>query len=53
MKAVIQRVSSASVEVDGEVVGSIEKGILVLVAFSATDTKADIDRLVSRLIKLR
>lgn len=53
MKVVIQRVSSASVEVGDEVVGSIEKGILVLVAFSAADTKVDIDRLVSRLLKLR
>lgn len=53
MKVVVQRVSSASVEVGGEVVGSIEMGILVLVAFSAADRMIDIDRMVSRLLKLR
>lgn len=53
MKAVIQRVTRASVTVDGSVVGNIEKGYLVLFGVGHTDTKADCDRLAQKLIKLR
>lgn len=41
MRAVLQRVLSASVTVDGEVVGSVDGGLLVLLGVTHTDTKAD------------
>ena len=41
MRAVLQRVLSASVTVDGEVVGSIDGGLLVLLGVTHTDTEAD------------
>jgi D-tyrosyl-tRNA(Tyr) deacylase len=42
MKVVLQRVSEASVTVDGEVVGEIKKGLLVLVGIEDLDTTEDI-----------
>lgn len=39
MKAVVQRVSSASVKVDGRITGSVEQGLLVLLGIAPTDTK--------------
>lgn len=53
MKAVIQRVTRASVTVDGETVGKIGKGYLVLFGVGDGDTQADCDRLAAKLIKLR
>ena len=53
MRFVIQRVSSASVTVEGEVVGSVEQGFLVLVGIRDDDTREIADRLVSKLCKLR
>ncbi len=53
MKAVIQRVTRASVTVDGDIVGKIGKGYLVLFGVGDGDTKADCDRLAAKLIKLR
>ncbi len=53
MKAVIQRVLSASVEVDGEITGAIDEGLLVLVGFGHDDTEADIDPFLRRLLKMR
>lgn len=53
MKAVIQRVSSASVTVDGEVCGSINKGILVLLGVCDEDTDSDIKWLADKIIGLR
>lgn len=53
MKAVVQRVTRASVTVDGEIVGKIGKGYLVLFGVGEGDTKADCDRMASKLIKLR
>jgi D-tyrosyl-tRNA(Tyr) deacylase len=53
MKAVIQRVLSASVEVDGETVGSIGRGLLVFVGFGHDDTRADIDPFLDRILRLR
>lgn len=53
MRAVIQRVNSASVEVDGKVVGEINKGFLVLLGVGDDDTESDIDYLVEKTINLR
>lgn len=49
----MQRVLSASVQVDGETVGSIERGLLVFVGFGHDDTEAGIDPFLDRLLKLR
>ena len=53
MKFVIQRVSEASVAVDGNVIGSIEKGYLVLIGVSDRDTEATADKLVRKMTGLR
>jgi D-tyrosyl-tRNA(Tyr) deacylase len=53
MRAILQRVSSASVSVDGEVVGEIETGLLVLVGTEETDTDDDLDWLAGKLVNLR
>jgi len=53
MKFVIQRVTRASVTVDNEVIGKIDKGYMVLIGVSGTDTKAVADKLVDKMIKLR
>lgn len=53
MKFVIQRVSEASVCVDGEVVGQIEKGFLVLIGVGAQDTKEIADKYVKKMLGLR
>jgi D-tyrosyl-tRNA(Tyr) deacylase len=53
MKAVIQRVKSAHVSVDGRTVGEIGKGLLVLVGIGALDTVRDIDWMAEKLLNLR
>lgn len=53
MRLVIQRVSHASVTVEGEQTGSIEKGFLVLIGISRTDTKDVADKLIKKLVGLR
>ena len=53
MKIVLQRVSEASVTVDGEVVGQIGKGFLVLLGVQATDTEETADRMVDKMCRLR
>jgi D-tyrosyl-tRNA(Tyr) deacylase len=53
MKLVVQRVTSASVEVDNEVVGKIEDGLMVLVGFGQIDTTREADYLARKLAKLR
>ena len=53
MRFVIQRVKNASVEVDNEVVGAIDKGFLVLIGVTHDDTKEIADKLVKKLIGLR
>ncbi|WP_264535259.1 D-aminoacyl-tRNA deacylase [Flavobacterium sp. N1736] len=53
MKIVLQRVSSASVTVDGNKTADIQKGLLVLVGIEDLDTKEDIDWLVGKIIKMR
>jgi D-aminoacyl-tRNA deacylase len=53
MRAVVQRVSNASVKVNGEVTGRIEKGLLVLVGFEDADNADDISWLCNKIINLR
>ncbi len=53
MRAVVQRVSSASVTVDGKVTGQIGFGMLVLLGVTHTDTEAHADRLAEKLANLR
>lgn len=53
MKIVIQRVSEASVKVDGNIVGEIEKGLMLLVGIDENDEKADADWLVQKILNLR
>ena len=53
MRAVIQRVLESEVIVNGEVVGKIDKGILALVAFSASDDDKTIDYMLSKITGLR
>jgi D-aminoacyl-tRNA deacylase len=53
MRAVIQRVSQASVNVDGETVGAIERGFLVLVGVTHADTQAEADWLARKIAGLR
>lgn len=53
MRAVVQRVTSASVEVGGEIVGSIGPGLCVLVGVTHDDGETSADRLASRLWNLR
>lgn len=53
MKAVIQRAKNAKVEVDEEIVGEIEQGVVVLLGVTHEDTEADIKYLVNKIINLR
>lgn len=53
MKVVIQRVSEASVTVDGQKTADIQKGLLVLVGIEDADTQEDIDWLAGKIIKMR
>ena len=53
MRLVVQRVKRASVEVDGNIVGEIKQGFLVLLGVGPDDTKEVADFLVKKLIKLR
>lgn len=53
MKTVIQRVSEANVVVDGEIVGKITKGLMLLVGIDENDEKTDADWLVQKILNLR
>lgn len=53
MKFVIQRVTHASVSVDGNVVGKIGKGFLVFIGIGKNDTKETADRLIKKMCGLR
>ncbi len=53
MRALVQRVSEASVTVDGTRIGQIESGILVLVCAMQGDTEAEADYLLRKISKLR
>lgn len=53
MRCIIQRVLEASVKVDGEIIGSIQQGLLVLVGFEDADTDEDLIWMVSKISGLR
>jgi len=53
MKAVIQRVSEASVKVDGKIVGEIVKGLMLLIGIDEQDEKTDADWLIQKILNLR
>src|SRR5208282_4931660 len=53
MRAVVQRVSRAQVAVDGEIVGEVGRGLLVLLGVTHADTEADADYLADKIAGLR
>jgi D-tyrosyl-tRNA(Tyr) deacylase len=53
MRVVLQRVSSASVTIDGRIAGRIERGLLVLLGIETTDTEADGQWLAEKVAKVR
>ena len=53
MRAVVQRVSESSVTIDGEVVGNIGPGLLVLIGVTHEDTEKEADYLADKIINLR
>lgn len=53
MKFLVQRVNRAQVDVDGNTVGKINKGFFVLIGICETDTKAEADKLIKKLLGLR
>lgn len=53
MRAVIQRVTEASCAVDGEITGSIQQGLLVLLGVEETDTNTDISWLAQKIVNMR
>jgi len=53
LKALIQRVSSASVKVDGRVTGSIQQGLVVFVGIGRTDNLSDASYIVNKVVNMR
>ena len=53
MRVVVQRVINASVEVDGQICGSIKKGLLVFIGVGDGDSETDCKRLADKIINLR
>jgi D-aminoacyl-tRNA deacylase len=53
MRAIIQRVSEASVKIDGTIHSSIKQGLLVLVGFDSSDNHEDIEKATRKIIQLR
>ncbi|WAW15565.1 D-aminoacyl-tRNA deacylase [Peptostreptococcus equinus] len=53
MRAVVQRVVSSNVKVDGQLTGQIKKGIMVLLGVGQEDTIKDVDYMVDKIINLR
>lgn len=53
MKFIIQRVRNASVQVRGQTIGAIDKGLLVLAGIREGDTKMDAEWMINKLLKMR
>ena len=53
MRAVVQRVSSSRVTVDGELTGHINKGLLVLLGVTHDDSSKDVDYIMDKVLNLR
>ena len=53
MKVVIQRVNEASVSIEGKLVGSIQKGLLVLLGIETADTMEDVQWLSNKIVQMR
>ena len=53
MKALLQRVTRASVTVEGQIVGQIGPGLLILICAMPDDTEAEVDKLSAKIAKLR
>ena len=53
MKIVVQRVIESSVEVDKKIVGKIDKGLMLLVSFTQTDTEKNIEWMINKVLNLR
>ena len=53
MRAVIQRVKESHVEVEGQIVGQIQQGLLILIGVEKNDTSAEVDYLVDKIVQLR
>jgi len=53
MRAIVQRVSSSNVVVDNEIVGSISKGLMVLLGVGMDDTRQDLEYLAEKIVNLR
>ena len=53
MRVCVQRVSEASVEIDGKTVGAIGPGLLVLLGIGHSDTPAEVTQLVDKIVNLR
>ena len=53
MKVVIQRVNEASVSIDGQIAGAIQKGLVVLLGIETADTMEDVDWLSNKIVQMR
>ena len=53
MRVLVQRCDKASVNVDNKIVGQIDKGMMILVGFTDTDTSTNIDYMVDKVLNLR
>ncbi|MGL6170090.1 MAG: D-aminoacyl-tRNA deacylase, partial [Fusobacteriaceae bacterium] len=53
MRAVVQRVKTASVKVDGEIKGQISEGFLILLGVKDTDTEKEVVWLANKIVSLR
>lgn len=53
MRAVVQRVTKASVEVEGQMIGQIQKGLMVLIGIKGDDTEKDMDYIINKISGLR
>jgi D-tyrosyl-tRNA(Tyr) deacylase len=53
MKALIQRVTNAQVEVDGQITGKIDQGLLIFIGIEKFDEQTEVDKMIKRLLSYR